>query len=77
MSKFQNIPAPLQGALARGLPPLRAIREWRGLSQDALADRSCLAISQVQRAERGSDIPAAAMRRLADALGVPETLLDR
>jgi transcriptional regulator with XRE-family HTH domain len=76
MQDFKTIPQPVQTAMARGAQPVKALREWRGLTQDALADRSCLAISQVQRAERGGEIPVAAMRLIARALGVPETVLN-
>lgn len=75
MQDRSPIPASVLSALAAGAQPVKALREWRGLSQDALADRSCLAISQVQRAERGGDIPRGAMRLLARALGVSETSL--
>jgi transcriptional regulator with XRE-family HTH domain len=75
MHDFQTIPLPVQTALKHGATPVKALREWRGLTQDALADRSCIAISQVQRAERGGEIPAAAMRLIARALGVPEAAL--
>lgn len=75
MMDSHALPDPVRSALAAGAKPVKAFREWRGLSQDALADRSCLSITQVQRVERGGDIPAGAMTLLAKALGVSETAL--
>ena len=75
MLHLETIPTPVQCEVNKGVRPVRALREWRGLTQDALADRSCTAVSQIQRAERGGDIPPDAMRLIAAALGVPEKLL--
>jgi hypothetical protein len=69
------LPPSVSSKVRHGESSLKAIREWRGLSQVDLADRTGIAITQIQRAERGSDIPGEAMRLLARGLRVSEELL--
>ncbi len=58
-----------------GEPAVKVVREWRGISQEELADRSGVAITQIARAERQMDTSPAVLRCLARALRVRDELL--
>src|SRR5690242_6963750 len=69
------LPAHVDDKIRRGEAPVKALREWRGLSQIELADRSGVAITQITRAERGYETSPAVLRCLARALRVRDQLL--
>ena len=56
-----------------GLPPLRAVREARGLGLRAVAARSGIDPAHLSRVERGkANLSVEALHRLATALALPE-----
>ena len=61
-----------QGQMGALIPRLR---EARGLSQTALAQRAKIAREHLNRLEQGRFDPLRTLRRLAKALGVPVTEL--
>lgn len=72
------LPERVSRRIDAGEPVVKVIREWRGLSQEDLADRTGVAITQVMRAERGSDVSPAALRLMARGLRVlDEVILSR
>ncbi|AVO50479.1 XRE family transcriptional regulator [Melaminivora suipulveris] len=65
-----RIPAPVAFAVAGGSHPMRAWREHRGLSQEALAQAASLSkpyISQIESGRRAGS--AATIKKIAAALG--------
>lgn len=67
-----RIPSDVAFAIAEGVPPIRAWREHRGLSQDALAKSASLSkpfISQIESGKRAGT--ASTLKKLASALSVP------
>jgi DNA-binding XRE family transcriptional regulator len=65
-------PAAVALALADGTPALKAWREHKGLTLQALADATQLSrafLSQIETGKRTGS--AATLKKLADALGVP------
>lgn len=68
------LPPSVISKVQHGETMLKAIREWRGLSQADLADRTGIAITQIQRAERGGDISPEVMRGLARGLRVRDDI---
>lgn len=70
-------PAAVAHAMADGVHPLKAWREHKGLTLQALADAAVLSkpyVSQIECGKRAGT--AATLRKLATALGVPvEALL--
>jgi len=65
-------PAPVAHAMADGAHPLKAWREHKGLTLQALADAAGVSkpyISQIERSKRAGT--AATLKKLAAALGVP------
>ncbi|MCX5496493.1 helix-turn-helix transcriptional regulator [Kaistia dalseonensis] len=71
------LPAHVADKISAGETAVKAVREWRGLSQIDLADRSGVAITQIQRAEIGHDASIAMLRCLARALRVRDDILIR
>ena len=69
------LPVQVVARIDAGEAPLKAVREWRGLSQVELADRSGVAITQITRAERRYETSPAVYRCLARALRVPDEFL--
>ncbi|MBZ9938718.1 helix-turn-helix transcriptional regulator [Mesorhizobium sp. BR1-1-16] len=69
------LPSHVDAKIKRGEAPVKALREWRGLSQIELADRSGVAITQITRAERRYETSPAVLRCLARALRVRDDLL--
>ncbi len=69
------LPPHVDTRIRSGESPVKVLREWRGLSQIDLADRSGVAITQITRAERGYETSPAALRCLARALRVTDDLL--
>ncbi len=58
---------------ATKVPPLRAVREARGLSLRAVADEAGISAAQLSRAERGLvRLSVPALRRVAAVLGLRE-----
>ena len=65
------IPAEFVDRMIDGEPPLRVFREWRGLSQNALAKKSGVNRVQIGDIEdRGKTGSVATLKKLADALGI-------
>ncbi len=69
------LPPQVAARIAAGEAAVKVLREWRGLSQIELADRSGAAITQITRAERGYETSPAVLRCLARALRVTDDLL--
>ncbi|MCZ2103752.1 MAG: helix-turn-helix transcriptional regulator [Burkholderiales bacterium] len=71
-----RVPAEVAFAIADGTSPVRAWREYRGISQDALAQSSGLSkpfVSQIESGKRAGT--TATLKKLAAALAAPlETL---
>lgn len=71
-----RFPAAVAYAIADGAHPLRAWREHRGLTLQAVADAAGLSKPYVSQLEAGKRAgPAATLKRLAAALGVPAAAL--
>ena len=67
----ERIPAEFAERIIDGENPLRVYREFRGLTQLALAEKSGVGRSYIADIERGTrDGTVSAYRKLADALGV-------
>jgi antitoxin component HigA of HigAB toxin-antitoxin module len=69
-------PAAVAMAMAEGTHPVKAWREHRGLTQQALADAAGVSkpfVSQIEGGKRAGT--AATLRKLAVALGVPMAAL--
>lgn len=65
-------PAPVAHAIAEGVPALRAWREHKGLTPQALADAAGVSRPYVVQIEGGKRTGSAAtLKKLALALGVP------
>lgn len=67
-----RLPLAVVERIADGEHPVRALREWRGLSQAALAEAAGVAqptVARIERAARGGALRT--LTRLARALGVP------
>lgn len=64
--------------LIAGEPALKVLREWRGLTQAKLADRSGVATQYISQIERGArNLGHAVAKRLAPVLGVTvDSLID-
>lgn len=69
------LPAHVEAKVRLGEARVKALREWRGLSKIDLADRSGVAITQIDRCERGYETSPAVLRCLARALRVRDDLL--
>ena len=59
------------------IPNLRRLRQRRNWSQQDLADRSGIGLSTIIRLEHGAACRYVTVRKLAEALGVPEEELAR
>ena len=67
-----RFPAPVACAIADGANPLRAWREHRGLTLQALADSASVSKPYVSQIEGGKRVgTTATLKKLARALGVP------
>jgi hypothetical protein len=66
-----ELPSVVAEAIADGTNPIRAIRDWRGLTQAELARRLGMRQPQLSGLERGYPFGAGMRARLAAALGVP------
>ncbi|MBI3157619.1 MAG: helix-turn-helix transcriptional regulator [Burkholderiales bacterium] len=67
-----RLPAPVAHAMADGTSPVKAWREHRGLTLQALADAAGVSkpyVSQIEGGKRAGT--AATLKKLAGALGVP------
>lgn len=65
-----ELPASVRDRIAGGEPATKAVREWRGISQIELADRTSLAITQIMRAERGGEVSRPVLKLMARGLRV-------
>ncbi|MCX5579266.1 helix-turn-helix domain-containing protein [Kaistia terrae] len=70
-----GLPSHVLDKIAAGEQPLKAIREWRCISQTDLADRTGVAVTQIMRCESGWLISKEALRLLARGLRVRDDLL--
>lgn len=67
----EGVPGHVVDAILDGQSPLRAFREWRGLSQNRLAALSGVNRVQIGDIEdRGKSGSVETLRKLANALGV-------
>jgi predicted transcriptional regulator len=65
------VPAEVAWPISEGIHPVRAWRDYRGLSQRALAAKVGIDPSMVARWEAGRNLPRLPeLRRLAEALGL-------
>ena len=65
------VPAEVAWPISEGIHPIRAWREYRGLSQRALAAKVGIDQSMVARWEAGRNLPRLPeLRRLGEALGI-------
>lgn len=69
------LPPHILHRIEAGESPVKAIREWRRLSQADLADRTGVAITQIMRAETGGLVSKPALRLMAQGLRVVDELL--
>ena len=70
------IPSSIAEAIARGGNEIRAIREWRGLTQAQLAQQTRLSQGYISQLENGaSEGTPRAFRAIASALDVPVDLI--
>lgn len=68
----EGLPHEFMKRLIDGDAPVRVFRNWRGLTQSALAEASGVNRVQIANIESGAKTGSAAtLRKLADALGVP------
>lgn len=74
----EAFPAAIARRLAKGEPPVRVFREWRGLTQQELSSRSGVANQYISQLERGvRNAGRVVARKLAPALSVSmDALLD-
>jgi DNA-binding XRE family transcriptional regulator len=74
----EAFPAAIAKRLAKGEPPVKVFREWRGLTQQDLSNKSDVANQYISQLERGvRNMGRAVAKKLAPALGVSmEALLD-
>jgi DNA-binding XRE family transcriptional regulator len=71
-----RLPLEVVERIADGIHPVRALREWRGLSRAALAEAAGVAqptVARIESTARGGS--ARTLSRLARALGVPVAAL--
>lgn len=66
-----TIPDAVVGALLDGVNPIRAWREYRGLTQAQLAEKAPIDPAYLSQAENGKEISDKMLRRLAAALDAP------
>ncbi len=73
----ETIPATVaRRVFVEGLVPIRAFREWRGLTQQDLADRIASSKSYISQLETGHRAPGLqTLRKIARALDVPVEML--
>ena len=71
------LPDRVQARIDAGEPAAKVIREWRGLSQADLADRTGVAITQIMRAEGPGDVSLEALRLIARGLRVCDEFICR
>ncbi len=77
LGESEPLPAELSLAVLRGESRLRALRKWRGLTQDELAGRTGLTqgfLSDLESRRRAAS--AETVDRLALALDVPKAWID-
>lgn len=70
-------PFELTERILDGVAPLKVYREWRGLTQQHLADRVGLSVPYISRLETGRAYPSRkTQRRLAQALDIAADMLE-
>ncbi|WP_315924247.1 helix-turn-helix transcriptional regulator [Mesorhizobium sp. SP-1A] len=77
LSEGEPLPAELSLAVLRGESRLRALRKWRGMTQDALADGAGLTqgfLSDLESRRRTAS--AETVEKLAGVLQVPKDWID-
>lgn len=70
-----NIPDGVQIRIDRGESPIRAVREFRMLTQKELGAMSGLRANHISAIERGQGFAVKTARKLAKALGVSPSVL--
>jgi DNA-binding XRE family transcriptional regulator len=72
----ETFPADIAKRLVSGEPALKVIREWRGMTQNALGRKSGVAMQYISQIERGSrNIGKKVAAKLAKALDVSADVL--
>ncbi len=73
----EAIPAAVaRRVFVEGLPPIRVFREWRGITQEELAQQISSSKSYISQLETGHRSPGLqTLRKLARALDIPVELL--
>lgn len=72
----ESFPAEIARRLVMGEPPLKVLREWRGLSQAQLGARAKVPAQYISQIERGvRNLGKATARKLAAALKVSAEIL--
>jgi transcriptional regulator with XRE-family HTH domain len=73
--KDTSLPEPVAAAIAAGANIVRALRESKGYAVEELAVTCGLAITEIAAIEAGNDADPGKLRRIANALGLPEQAL--
>jgi antitoxin component HigA of HigAB toxin-antitoxin module len=66
----EDLPEEVLAAIAGGKTALEAVRAFRGMSIEALAERSGVSAAVIRGAEGGRELSLEAQAKLASALGV-------
>ncbi|HAE25935.1 MULTISPECIES: helix-turn-helix domain-containing protein [Hyphomonas] len=70
-----NIPADVLDLIGQGEHPVRAVRQYRLLTQKELGERSGIRANHISAIERGMPYGLKTAKRLSSALDVPVSLL--
>lgn len=66
----EDLPESVLAEIEDGVPILKALRTWKGLSIDDLANKSGVSAAMIHGAEGGRQLSMVAQQALAKALGV-------
>ena len=70
-----NVPADVLEQIDKGENPVRAVRQYRLMTQKELGERSGIRANHISAIERGMPYGLKTAKRLSDALDVPVGLL--
>jgi hypothetical protein len=71
----EDLPEQVVGDIENGLPPAMAVRHWRGLSVDQVAEAAGITSADVEAVEDGALGDYVRLGKVAKALGVSVDLL--